>query len=307
MILFIIRLWTSLYSGFIATLETDIKKIIALSTLRQIRFITIAFSLRIIYLSFLHLLTHALFKASLFFWAGIYIHRIKSEQIFITFNRKRIKNRQSFLFLIFISLIGFPISIGFYSKDLILDLIKPNYFLTINIVFNCSIFLTIFYTIRFIKKINNINYNKINYKILYFNILNIIISFIIFRSMLLLNKILNETWFKRRFVIVTKGWKLTFIIIIATRIIIRWLIKHLIFDKNIIKIIFLNFFTIKINTKNIFNLLYKISFIEFGWLNNIRIKLTKNLIKITSILNKNYNYIIIMIILNIFVIININF
>jgi NADH-ubiquinone oxidoreductase chain 5 len=61
-------------AGLRATTECDIKKIIALSTLRQLGIIIAAAGLRIIHLAYFHIVTHALFKALLFVCAGTIIH-----------------------------------------------------------------------------------------------------------------------------------------------------------------------------------------------------------------------------------------
>lgn len=306
-LLFILSLWTRLYSGIIATLEIDIKKIIALSTLSQIRFIRLAFSLGIIYLSFLHILTHAIFKARLFYWAGINIHNIKNEQIFNTHTNKRIKVSQSFFVLVFISLIGFPLALGFYSKEQILDFLKPNIRFVINLLIILSVFLTVIYTINFIKKINRINNNKIIYKIRYFNIIYTYITFIMLRLIILRNKLINEIWFKNNFIIVSTGWKRFFLIRLTFTIFLSWYLNHLIFLNCIIKIIYLNFFTIKINTKNFNRYINKINYIEFGWLNKIRINIAINFIKESKSIIKNYNFITFLIFTQIYLILNNNF
>jgi len=61
-------------SGIGAMFERDIKKIIALSTLRQLGVMIFSLSIGIKDLAFFHLLTHALFKSLLFLCAGFYIH-----------------------------------------------------------------------------------------------------------------------------------------------------------------------------------------------------------------------------------------
>merc|ERR1712044_43306 len=58
----------------------DIKKIIALSTLRQLGIMMIVLGIGNPILSFFHLISHAFFKAMLFICAGIIIHNIKDYQ-----------------------------------------------------------------------------------------------------------------------------------------------------------------------------------------------------------------------------------
>merc|ERR1711992_265481 len=66
--------------GITAIIEIDIKKIIALSTLRQLGIIMLILGIGNPMLSFFHLLSHAFFKAILFMCAGIIIHNIKDYQ-----------------------------------------------------------------------------------------------------------------------------------------------------------------------------------------------------------------------------------
>ncbi|XP_017759019.1 PREDICTED: NADH-ubiquinone oxidoreductase chain 5-like [Eufriesea mexicana] len=122
-ILFISRL-TILYSGISANFELDIKKIIAYSTLRQLRFIIRILSINLKNLAFLHLFIHAIFKSLIFICVGRYIHYLNKNQnikfyngIFYIYPVKRIIFISSLL-----RLIGFPFLVGFYSKDLILNL-----------------------------------------------------------------------------------------------------------------------------------------------------------------------------------------
>lgn len=124
LLLFIGRL-TIFISGLGANFEIDFKKIIALSTLRQLGLIIRILSLGFMKLAFFHLLTHALFKALLFLCAGIFIHRI------INFQDIRISggfNNQIIFTLIFfnissLALCGIPFLAGFYSKDIILEFV----------------------------------------------------------------------------------------------------------------------------------------------------------------------------------------
>jgi NADH-ubiquinone oxidoreductase chain 5 len=116
---------TIFIAGVGANFEFDLKKIIALSTLSQlglkIRILAIGFPK----LAFFHLLTHALFKALLFICAGAIIHNIKNRQdirdigalnIFIPLT-------SSCLNVANLALCGIPFLAGFYSKDLILEIV----------------------------------------------------------------------------------------------------------------------------------------------------------------------------------------
>lgn len=73
-ILFYWGVITSLMASLTALFENDMKKIIALSTLSQLGVIIFCLGLNQPYLTFYHLVTHALFKALLFICAGTFIH-----------------------------------------------------------------------------------------------------------------------------------------------------------------------------------------------------------------------------------------
>lgn len=128
-------------------MEIDIKKIVALSTIRQIRFIALIFSLGIKPLSFLHLLTHALFKRIIFINIGNLIHQ--------TYNNQQTKilatRRKTTIFLIQIrglSLIGLAFTRGFTRKDNFLDKIENTNRTSLILLISFLISLTFFYTRR---------------------------------------------------------------------------------------------------------------------------------------------------------------
>lgn len=80
LVLKLLRLFTLVLARSAAIFCFDIKKIIALSTLRQLSVIIFSLSHGLVYVSFFHLVMHALFKALLFLSAGVVIHSIKSCQ-----------------------------------------------------------------------------------------------------------------------------------------------------------------------------------------------------------------------------------
>jgi len=142
-----------LISGVGAFLEYDFKKIIALSTLRQLGLMIGALRLGLVNYCFFHLLSHALFKALLFMCAGYMIHCMGGSQdiriyggIFHNFPLMIISFNVSNL-----SLCGFPFLTGFYSKDLILELLimKEINVLSIFFFFFSTLF-TVIYRLRLI-------------------------------------------------------------------------------------------------------------------------------------------------------------
>merc|ERR1712235_234408 len=109
-ILLIIGIITIIVSGITAIIEIDIKIILGLGNP---------------ILSFFHLISHAFFKAILFICAGIIIHNIKDYQDIrkIGFSFNNLNYSISIIIIANLSLCGLPFIRGFYSKDLIIEII----------------------------------------------------------------------------------------------------------------------------------------------------------------------------------------
>lgn len=122
--LLFISCFTMFMAGLGANFETDLKKIIALSTLSQLGVMLFSLSLGCVGLAFFHLLTHALFKSLLFLCAGSIIHSVGGTQDL------RSMGGLSFFMPLTVScfnvsnlaLCGIPFLAGFYSKDLIIEM-----------------------------------------------------------------------------------------------------------------------------------------------------------------------------------------
>nr|YP_009110153.1 NADH dehydrogenase subunit 5 [Neptis clinia]AIW64858.1 NADH dehydrogenase subunit 5 [Neptis clinia] len=142
---------TMMMAGICANYEFDLKKIIALSTLSQLGLMMSILSMGFYDLAFFHLLTHAMFKALLFMCAGVIIHMMNDNQdirlmggislyIPLTSLCLNISN---------LALCGIPFLAGFYSKDIILELVSlSNLNLLVFYLYYFSTGLTMFYTIR---------------------------------------------------------------------------------------------------------------------------------------------------------------
>lgn len=167
--LILISCLTIFISGLNAIFEFDLKKIIAFSTLSQIRFIFIILCLGKIDICFFYLLIHALFKSIIFLSAGVLILNINNNQDIRKIGG--LINYLPFCRLIFIftlmSLCGFPFFCSFYSKDLIFE-----YFLIIDLnfffffIYLISFILTFFYSIRIIYYLLIMNFSILNYLII---------------------------------------------------------------------------------------------------------------------------------------------
>nr|YP_009987473.1 NADH dehydrogenase subunit 5 [Nymphalis c-aureum]AOX13228.1 NADH dehydrogenase subunit 5 [Nymphalis c-aureum]USO21386.1 NADH dehydrogenase subunit 5 [Nymphalis c-aureum] len=142
---------TMFMAGICANYEFDLKKIIALSTLSQLGLMMSILSMGYGDLAFFHLLTHAMFKALLFMCAGVIIHMMNNNQdirlmgglslyIPLTSLCMNISN---------LALCGIPFLSGFYSKDMILELVSmSNLNFMVFYLYYISTGLTMYYTIR---------------------------------------------------------------------------------------------------------------------------------------------------------------
>nr|YP_010254857.1 NADH dehydrogenase subunit 5 [Lissorhoptrus oryzophilus]QUA05796.1 NADH dehydrogenase subunit 5 [Lissorhoptrus oryzophilus] len=152
-ILLYFSLLTMFMSGLGANFEFDLKKIIALSTLSQLGLMISILCLGSLNLAFFHLLTHALFKALLFMCAGVIIHNLSNCQD-IRYMGSLIFFMPltcSFMNICNFSLCGLPFLSGFYSKDLIVEVMSMGYLnFFVYIIFYLSIGLTVCYSFRLI-------------------------------------------------------------------------------------------------------------------------------------------------------------
>ena len=107
-----------------ANLETDLKKVIALSTLSQLGIIVFSLGMGLTLVAFFHLLTHATFKALLFICAGKVIHERGSTQDGRRMGRLiyGLPFRAACINISNLALCGFPFMAGFYSKDILVEL-----------------------------------------------------------------------------------------------------------------------------------------------------------------------------------------
>lgn len=150
-VLMFISIITIFISGVVAIFECDLKKIIALSTLRQLGIIIFAISLGLYQVAFFHLLSHALFKALLFLCAGILIHGVGRTQDVRYFGGlvKNFPLVSVCINLANFSLCGIPFISGFYSKDLIVELAcQDSWGMGILFLMFVCLGLTVLYSVR---------------------------------------------------------------------------------------------------------------------------------------------------------------
>ena len=120
---------TSLYAAVVACVQTDIKRVLAFSTISQIGFMMVALGVSgmdghagLGYMaSMFHLFTHAMFKALLFLGAGAIIHAVHSNEMSHMGGLRKYLPVTHITFLVAcLAISGIPPFSGFFSKDEIL-------------------------------------------------------------------------------------------------------------------------------------------------------------------------------------------
>lgn len=156
---------TAFFSAFTALFQWDLKKVIAYSTCSQLGYMFLACGFSFYSVALFHLFNHAFFKALLFLSAGAIIHALGDEQ-----DLRKMGSLGRFLpftltamSLASLAIMGFPFLTGFFSKDLILELLLASF--QINSFFFYSLalasaFLTATYSFRLL---NYVFFYRLNY------------------------------------------------------------------------------------------------------------------------------------------------
>jgi NADH-quinone oxidoreductase subunit L len=124
---------SSLFAAIIATKQSDIKKILAYSTMSQLGYMFVAVGLGVYSAGLFHVFTHAFFKALLFLGAGAIIVTLHHEQNI--FKMGALRRDTPFLYVVMLiatlAISGIPPFAGFFSKDEILlqAFVSENYLL----------------------------------------------------------------------------------------------------------------------------------------------------------------------------------
>src|ERR1700693_2666959 len=122
MVVAVIGTLTALFAATIGVVQTDIKKVLAYSTVSQLGYMFMACGVGAFSAGIFHLMTHAFFKGLLFLAAGSVIHGIGGEQDMRKMGGLRVYMPWTFLTMSIatFAIAGFPPFAGFFSKDEIL-------------------------------------------------------------------------------------------------------------------------------------------------------------------------------------------
>ena len=114
---------TAFFAATIATVQTDIKRVIAYSTCSQLGYMFFACGMSAYSAGVFHLFTHAFFKALLFLSAGSVIHAMSDEQDMRKMGGiwRKIPITYAMMWIGSLALMGIPFFAGYFSKDAILE------------------------------------------------------------------------------------------------------------------------------------------------------------------------------------------
>ncbi len=144
--------FTAILSSTIAMVDSDMKKVLAYSSISQLGFMLMALAAGSLFAGVFHLITHAVFKALLFLCSGIYIHAYHTNHMVEIGRRggRRLKTATLGLLIGGAALAGVPPLAGFWSKEEIFaQLGRDGFTLYMGGAFLAA-FLTAYYTFRMI-------------------------------------------------------------------------------------------------------------------------------------------------------------
>ena len=145
----VIGAFTALLAAVLACGQTDIKRVLAYSTVSQLGYMMAAIGAGFSDAGFLHLLTHGIFKALLFLAAGAVIHAVGSNELPDMGGLARHMPKTALVFLVgTLSLAGAPLFAGFVSKEEILSGVWASGLTGPFLMLMATAFLTAFYMFR---------------------------------------------------------------------------------------------------------------------------------------------------------------
>jgi NADH-quinone oxidoreductase subunit L len=141
--------FTAIFAATMGLATNDIKRVLAYSTVSQLGYMMLALGAGSLAAGMFHLFTHAFFKALLFLAAGSVIHAVGTNDISEMGGLRRYMPRTYITMLIgSLSLAGFPLFAGFWSKDEVLSAAASGASPILFAFGIITVFLTGFYTFR---------------------------------------------------------------------------------------------------------------------------------------------------------------
>ena len=146
---------TTLFMALVAVVQTDIKRVVAYSTLSQLGYMTVALGASAYSAAIFHLMTHAFFKAVLFLGAGsviIAMHHVQNMQQMGGL-KKYMPITYWTMFIAAVASAGVPGFSGFFSKDAIIEAVGFASIPGFEFAYFCvlvTVFVTALYTFRLI-------------------------------------------------------------------------------------------------------------------------------------------------------------
>ncbi len=141
--------FTALLAATLACVQSDIKRVLAYSTVSQLGYMMAAIGAGGAGAGFFHLLTHGVFKALLFLSAGAVIHAVGTNDIFAMGGLGRRMPQTLIVFLVgTLSLAGIPFFGGFFSKEEVLGAVWTGGLTVPFVMLALTAFLTAFYMFR---------------------------------------------------------------------------------------------------------------------------------------------------------------
>jgi NADH-quinone oxidoreductase subunit L len=152
-VVLVIGATTAFFMGLLGLVQSDIKRVVAYSTLSQLGYMTVALGASAYSVAIFHLMTHAFFKALLFLAAGSVIIALHHEQ-----NMHKMGGLRKYLPITYwtsvvgtLALIGFPGFSGFFSKDALIEAVHASTTPGAGYAFWCvllGVFVTSLYSFR---------------------------------------------------------------------------------------------------------------------------------------------------------------
>nr|YP_010239132.1 NADH dehydrogenase subunit 5 [Atypus karschi]QTH31101.1 NADH dehydrogenase subunit 5 [Atypus karschi] len=258
-------LTTLILSSITASMESDAKKIIAYSTLSQIAIMMFSVGLGNLKVAFFHLITHALFKSTLFLCAGYSIHNSSYQDMrFMNFNYFDKASLSSIISISSSALLGLPFLAGFYSKDMIIEFMLVSSFNQSIVMLMClSLGMTPCYSIRLLYILFSSEMKKAPEMLLKSNSFLTYPLFLLSPFSVFLGALISWTLPFNNHFTTPLSWKISFLILILLGFLLSFLLNSYAKKLKLLEIKSLTLFMLNILTTKIPSKMLKFNFLFF--------------------------------------------